>query len=168
MDVVVVGGGDSACEEALFLTRFCSKVTLIHRRDKLRASKIMAERTLAHEKINVVWDSFVTEIIPDESGKTNGVRIENSNTNETTDISCKGVFIAIGHVPNTQCFCGILPMDSNGYILPESGSQVKTSLPGVYVAGDCADHIYRQAITAAGMGCQAAIEAERWLAELNS
>ena len=128
----------------------------------------MAERTLAHEKINVVWDSFVTEILPDESGKTNGVRIENSNTNETTDISCKGVFIAIGHVPNTQCFSGILPMDSNGYILPESGSQVKTSLPGVYVAGDCADHIYRQAITAAGMGCQAAIEAERWLAELNS
>ena len=168
MDVVVVGGGDSACEEALFLTRFCSKVTLIHRRDKLRASKIMAERTLAHEKINVVWDSVVTEILPDESGKTNGVRIENSNTNKTTDISCKGVFIAIGHVPNTQCFSGILPMDSNGYILPESGSQVKTSLPGVYVAGDCADHIYRQAITAAGMGCQAAIEAERWLAELNS
>jgi len=168
MDVVVVGGGDSACEEALFLTRFCSKVTLIHRRDKLRASKIMAERTLAHEKINVVWDSIVTEILPDESGKTNGVRIENSDTNETTDISCKGVFIAIGHVPNTKCFSGILPMDSNGYILPESGSQVKTALPGVYVAGDCADHIYRQAITAAGMGCQAAIEAERWLAELNS
>jgi len=168
MDVVVVGGGDSACEEALFLTRFCSKVTLIHRRDKLRASKIMAERTLAHEKINVVWDSIVTEILPDESGKTNGVRIENSDTNETTDISCKGVFIAIGHVPNTKCFSGILPMDSNGYILPESGSQVKTALPGVYVAGDCADHIYRQAITAAGMGCQAASEAERWLAELNS
>lgn len=165
MDVIVVGGGDSACEEALFLTRFCSKVTLVHRRDELRASQIMAERTLAHEKIEVVWDSGIQEILPDEAGKTRAITVENLKTNELSEISCKGVFIAIGHVPNTQPFKDILPLDSNGYLVPDQGSQVQTQIPGVYVAGDCADHVYRQAITAAGMGCQAAIDAERWLAE---
>ena len=165
MDVVVVGGGDSACEEALFLTRFCSKVTLVHRRDELRASKIMAERTLAHEKINAVWDSAVEEILPGEDGKVRAIQTKNLKTGETSEISCKGVFIAIGHLPNTQPFAGILDLDSNGYLVPSAGSMVKTKVPGVFVAGDCADHVYRQAITAAGMGCQSAIEAERWLAE---
>ena len=165
MDVIVVGGGDSACEEALFLTRFCSKVTLVHRRDELRASQIMAERTLAHEKIEVVWDSGIQEILPDEAGKTRAITVENLKTNVLSEISCKGVFIAIGHVPNTQPFKDILPLDSNGYLVPDQGSQVQTQIPGVYVAGDCADHVYRQAITAAGMGCQAAIDVERWLAE---
>jgi thioredoxin reductase (NADPH) len=165
MDVIVVGGGDSACEEALFLTRFCSKVTLIHRRDELRASRIMAERTLAHDKIDVIWDSGIIEILPDENGKTRAVSVKNLKSEETLEVPCKGVFIAIGHIPNTQPFDGILPLDSNGYLVPEKGSQVQTAIPGVYVAGDCADHVYRQAITAAGMGCQAAIDTERWLAE---
>ena len=139
MDVIVVGGGDSACEEALFLTRFCSKVTLIHRRDELRASQIMAERTLAHDKIEVIWDSGITEILPDENGKTRAVSVKNLLSGETLEVACKGVFIAIGHIPNTQPFDGILPLDSNGYLVPEKGSQVQTAIPGVYVAGDCAD-----------------------------
>jgi len=167
MDVVVIGGGDSACEEALFLTRFCSKVTLIHRRDELRASKIMAERTLAHEKIEAVWDSAVEEILPGEDGKVRAIRTKNLKTGDILEINCKGVFIAIGHLPNTQPFEGILDLDENGYLVPSLGSMVKTKIPGVFVAGDCADHVYRQAITAAGMGCQSAIEAERWLAESN-
>ena len=167
MDVVVIGGGDSACEEALFLTRFCSKVTLVHRRDELRASKIMAERTLAHEKIHAVWDSGVEEILPGEDGKVRAVQTKNLKTGEISEIGCKGVFIAIGHLPNTQPFEGILDLDNNGYLVPADGSMVKTKVPGVFVAGDCADHVYRQAITAAGMGCQSAIEAERWLAEID-
>jgi thioredoxin reductase (NADPH) len=165
MDVVVIGGGDSACEEALFLTRFCRKVTLVHRRDELRASRIMAERTIAHEKIDLLWDSAVEEVLADEEGKARAIRIKNLKTNQESELACKGVFIAIGHIPNTKAFQGILELDENGYLVPEKNSMVKTSLDGVYVAGDCADHVYRQAITAAGMGCQAAIEAERWLAE---
>ncbi len=165
MEVVVVGGGDSACEEALFLTRFCSRVTIIHRRNELRASKIMAERALAHEKINPLWDSMVEEVVPNEEGKARAVRVRNCKDDSQSEISCKGVFIAIGHIPNTKPFADILKLDENGYFIPESNSMVRTSIPGVYVAGDCADHVFRQAITAAGMGCQAAIEAERWLAE---
>ena len=165
MEVVVVGGGDSACEEALFLTRFCSKVTLIHRRDELRASKIMAERTLACNKIEPVWNAVVDEVLADEEGLARAVSVRNRQTEETSEIPCKGVFIAIGHVPNTKPFEGILDLDENGYLVPSNGSMVKTVVPGVYVAGDCTDHVYRQAITAAGMGCQAAIECERWLAE---
>jgi thioredoxin reductase (NADPH) len=165
MDVVVIGGGDSACEEALFLTRFCRKVTLVHRRDELRASRIMAERTIAHEKIDLLWDSAVEEVLADEEGKARAIRIKNLKTNQESELACKGVFIAIGHMPNTKAFQDILELDENGYLVPEKNSMVKTSLDGVYVAGDCADHVYRQAITAAGMGCQAAIEAERWLAE---
>ena len=165
MDVVVVGGGDSACEEALFLTRFCSSVTMIHRRDQFRASKIMAQRVMENPKVKVMWSTKPEKIIPDEEGKVTAISISNIKTGEKSDISCKGVFIAIGHVPNTKCFEGVLSLDENGYLIPETGSSVLTSVPGVYVAGDCADHIYRQAITAAGMGCQAAIEAERWLAE---
>ena len=167
MDVVVIGGGDSACEEALFLTRFCSKVTLVHRRNELRASKIMAERTLAHEKIEAIWDSAVEEILAGEDGRVQAIRTKNLKTGTFNTISCKGVFIAIGHLPNTQPFQGVLDLDDNGYLIPESGSMVKTKISGVFVAGDCADHVYRQAITAAGMGCQSAIEAERWLAESN-
>ena len=167
MDVVVVGGGDSACEEALFLTRFCSSVTVLHRRNQFRASKIMADRVLDHPKIKVLWDTKPLKIIPDEEGKVKSVQISNIKNGESSEVFCKGVFIAIGHVPNTKCFENQLELDENEYLIPKTGSSVLTNIPGVYVAGDCADHIYRQAITAAGMGCQAAIEAERWLAERN-
>ena len=164
-EIVVVGGGDSAAEEALFLTHFASKVTLIHRRDALRASKIMSDRVLAHEKIETVWNAGCEEVLADDAGMTKGVRIKDLITGETREVPCKGFFIAIGHTPNTEPFTDHLDSDENGYLLPLTGSQVRTKLPGVYVAGDCADHIFRQAITAAGMGCQAAIEAERWLGE---
>jgi len=168
MDVVVVGGGDSAVEEALFLTRFCSKVTLIHRRDELRASSIMRDRVLAHEKVEMCWDHVVTEILGVDEKAVSGVRVRNVKTNDESVIACKGVFVAIGHIPNTQPFASQIKVDDEGYFAPEPGSQIKTDRPGVYVAGDCTDHVYRQAITAAGMGCQAAIEAERWLAEIGS
>ena len=166
MDVTVIGGGDSACEEALFLTRFCTKVTLVHRRDTLRASKIMAERTLAHEKIEVVWNANPEAVLADESGNARALKVKKTDSGDSLEIPCKGVFIAIGHIPNTDFVEGLLDRDDNGYIIPASGSQVKTSLPGLFAAGDCVDHVYRQAITAAGMGCQSAIEVERWLAEL--
>lgn len=166
MDVTVIGGGDSACEEALFLTRFCSKVTLVHRRDTLRASKIMAERTLAHEKIEVVWNANPEAVLADESGNARALKVKKTDTGDSEEIPCKGVFIAIGHIPNTDFVQGLLDRDNNGYIVPASESQVRTSLPGLFAAGDCVDHVYRQAITAAGMGCQSAIEVERWLAEL--
>jgi len=163
--LVVVGGGDSACEEATYLTRFASVVYLVHRRDSLRASKIMAERTLSHAKIKPIWDSVVTEILDVKQDKVTGVRLKNVKTNKETALDCAGVFVAIGHVPNTQLFKGVLDMDENGYIIPERGSA--TNVPGVFVAGDCSDHVYRQAVTAAGMGCAAAIDAERYLAALN-
>jgi thioredoxin reductase (NADPH) len=160
--LVVVGGGDSACEEALYLTRFASTVYLVHRRDTLRASKIMAERTLAHPKIKPVWDTVVTEVLDVDQDKVTGVKLKNLKTNEESKLDCAGVFVAIGHVPNTQIFKGIIDMDEKGYILPKNG--VRTNVNGVFVAGDCADQVYRQAITAAGQGCAAAIEAERYLA----
>lgn len=163
--LVVVGGGDSACEEALYLTRFGSVVYLIHRRDTLRASKIMAERTLAHPKIKPVWDSVVTEVLDMQQDKVTAVRVKNLKTNAETLLDCAGVFVAIGHVPNTELFKGVLEMDEHGYFVPKNG--VTTRLPGVFVAGDCADRVYRQAITAAGMGCAAAIETERYLASRN-
>ncbi|OIO60292.1 MAG: thioredoxin-disulfide reductase [Verrucomicrobia bacterium CG1_02_43_26] len=165
MDVVVIGGGDSACEEALFLTRFCKKITLIHRRDELRASKIMADRTVSHDKIEMLWDSVVEEVLGVEEGGVKGVRVKSLKTGEEHTVDCKGVFVAIGHSPNTQIFNGILKLDELGYIVPETNSMVRTGIPGVYACGDCVDHKYRQAITAAGMGCQAAIESERWLSE---
>ncbi|MEZ5276599.1 MAG: thioredoxin-disulfide reductase [Opitutaceae bacterium] len=165
MDVVVVGGGDSAAEEALFLTRFCSKVTLIHRRDELRASPIMADRVKNHPKIETCWDTVVTEVIGVAEKAVSGVRVRNVKTGVESTLDCKGVFVAIGHRPNTGPFASQIDLDENGYFLPAPGSQVRTRVPGIYTAGDCADHVYRQAITAAGMGCQAAIEAERWLAE---
>ena len=163
--LVVVGGGDSACEEAMYLTRFGSMVYLVHRRDTLRASKIMAARTLTHQKIKLVWDSVVTEIYDVKQDKVTGVRLQNVKTGKESLLECAGVFVAIGHVPNTQLFKGIIDMDEAGYIIPKQGSLTNT--PGVFVAGDCADHVYRQAITAAGMGCAAAIDAERYLAALN-
>ena len=160
--LVVVGGGDSACEEATFLTRFASKVYLVHRRDELRASKIMADRTLTHENIELVWDSEVAEILGADEGKVMGVRLNNKKTGIEQTIDCAGVFIAIGHVPNTKIFQSQLKMDDAGYIIRPEGAQ--TSVSGVFVAGDCSDKVYRQAVTAAGMGCAAAIEAERFLA----
>lgn len=160
--LVVVGGGDSACEEATFLTRFASTVYLVHRRDELRASKIMAERALANDKIKPVWDSEVTEILGVDEGKVTGVRLRNNKTDDEQTLDCAGVFIAIGHVPNTQIFKGKIDMDGAGYITRTEGSC--TNVPGVFVAGDCSDKVYRQAITAAGMGCAAAIDAERLLA----
>ena len=165
MDVVVVGGGDSACEEALFLTRFCSKVTLIHRRDSLRASQIMAERATTHEKIEMAWNTLPQAVMADEKGFVRGMRVKDAVSGAEREIPCKGAFIAIGHIPNTDFVEGLLERDGDGYIVPETGSQVKTGMEGLFAAGDCVDHVYRQAITAAGMGCQAAIEAERWLAE---
>jgi len=164
-DVAVIGGGDSACEEALFLTRFASKVHLVHRRDALRASKIMAGRTTSHPKIQMVWDSVPVEAQGVGTGAVSGLKVKNVKTGAERVLPVKGIFVAIGHVPNTQPFASALDVDENGYFKPAAGSQVKTKVPGVYVAGDCADHVYRQAVTAAGMGCQAAIEAERWLAE---
>jgi thioredoxin reductase (NADPH) len=163
--LVVVGGGDSACEEATYLTRFGSVVHLVHRRDSLRASKIMADRTLAHEKVKPIWNSVVTEVLDVKEDKVTGVKLKNLVTGEESILPCAGVFVAIGHVPNTQIFAGQVEMDENGYVIRKEGSQ--TSVPGVFVAGDCSDHVYRQAITAAGMGCAAAIDAERFLGALN-
>lgn len=165
MDVAVVGGGDSACEEALFLTRFCSKVYLIHRRDQLRASQIMQDRVLAHPKIEMVWNALVDDILGVEEKAVRAIQVRDKFSDESREIPVKGVFIAIGHIPNTVPFEDVLEQDENGYLVASAGSQVKTRYEGVYAAGDCVDHVYRQAITAAGMGCQAAIEAERWLSE---
>ncbi|MCX6945147.1 MAG: thioredoxin-disulfide reductase [Verrucomicrobiota bacterium] len=165
MEVAVLGGGDSAAEEALFLTRFASKVYLVHRRDTLRASKIMAERATTHEKIQLVWDSVPVEVLGVKEGAVSGLKVRHLKTNAESVLPVKGIFVAIGHQPNTGPFAPPLEVDEGGYFKPRPGSQVQTNVPGVYVAGDCADHVYRQAITAAGMGCAAAIEAERWLAE---
>ena len=165
MEVAVIGGGDSAAEEALFLTRFASKVYFVHRRDSLRASKIMAERATSHPKIEMVWDSAPVEVTGVGDGAVSGLRIRHVKTGAESVLPVKGVFVAIGHVPNTAAFASALAVDKNGYFVPEAASQVRTRVPGVYVAGDCADHAYRQAVTAAGMGCQAAIDAERWLAD---
>jgi thioredoxin reductase (NADPH) len=163
--LVVVGGGDSACEEATYLTRFGSTVYLIHRRDTLRASKVMAARTLTNPKIKMVWNSVVTEVLDVKQDKVTGVRVKNIQSNEESVIDCAGVFVAIGHTPNTQLFKGIITMDENGYIIPQRGTE--TNVSGVFVAGDCSDHVYRQAVTAAGLGCAAAIDAERYLSALN-
>jgi len=163
--LVVVGGGDSACEEALYLTRFASEVYLVHRRDTLRASRIMAERALSHEKIKPVWDSVVTEIMDVKQDTVTGVRLKNVKDGAEQVVDCAGVFIAVGHVPNTEAFKGVLDMDDEGYLVPKKGAAM--NIPGVFGAGDCVDRTYRQAITAAGLGCAAAIEAERYLASLS-
>jgi thioredoxin reductase (NADPH) len=167
--VCVVGGGNSAVEEALFLTNFCSKVTLIHRRDTLRAEKVMQDRLFANEKIECIWDTTVEEVLGVGHGEggtpgMTGVRLKNIKTNEESILDCEGMFVAIGHDPATALFKGKLNMDSEGYILTDPDSTA-TSIPGVYAAGDVKDKIYRQAITAAGMGCMAALEADKWLSE---
>jgi thioredoxin reductase (NADPH) len=158
-DIVVVGGGDSALEEAIFLTRFADKVTLVHRRDQLRASKIMQDRARANDKIDFRWNAVVDEVLGD--GKVSGVRLRDVQSGETSELQVSGVFVAIGHAPNTDVFRGQIDMDENGYITTHDGT--RTNVEGVFAAGDVQDHIYRQAITAAGSGCMAAIDAERWL-----
>ena len=163
--LVVVGGGDSACEEALYLTRFGSVIHLVHRRNALRASKIMAERTLSNPKIKPIWDSVVTEVLDAKQDKVTGVKLKNLKTGSESVLNCAGVFVAIGHGPNTGIFKGQIELDGNGYVILKKGTM--TNVPGVFVAGDCADHVYRQAVTAAGAGCAAAIDAERFLAAEN-
>jgi len=159
---VVVGGGDTAIEEAVFLTKFGRTVSLVHRRDSLRASKIMQEKAFKHPKIKLVWDSVVEEIHDPAAGKVTGVTLMNLKTGERTQVPCQGLFIAIGHQPNTQLFKGQLELNDVGYI-EVKGRSTQTSIEGVFAAGDVADHVYRQAVTAAGSGCAAAIDAERYL-----
>ncbi len=161
-ELVVIGGGDSAMEEALFLTKFASKVTVIHRRDEFRASRIMAARVIEHEKVEVMWNTTVTEVLGADS--VTGVLLSNTVTGATSEFATDGVFVAIGHKPNTGIFEGQLELDDAGYVVI-ADKTTATSVEGVFAAGDVADHVYRQAITAAGTGCQAAIDAERWLAE---
>lgn len=159
--VVVVGGGDSAMEDALFLTRFASSVTVIHRRDQLRASKIMQERALKNEKIKFIWNSVVEDIMDVKKDAVTGVILKNVKTGEKSNLDCDGVFVAIGHEPNTKIFKGKIELDEKGYIVTKNGTE--TSVKGVFACGDVVDHRYRQAITAAGMGCMAAIDCERYL-----
>ena len=159
-EIVVVGGGDSAVEEATFLTKFASKVTLVHRRDSLRASKIMQDRAFANDKLSFVWNSTVTELLGED--RLEGAVIENVLTGEQSTLAVTGLFVAIGHRPNTDLFKGVLEMEDSGYLVTQPGSTY-TNIPGVFACGDVQDHTYRQAITAAGSGCMAAIDCERWL-----
>jgi thioredoxin reductase (NADPH) len=163
--IAVVGGGDTAMEEAVFLTRYASRVYLVHRRPEFRASKIMIDRARANDKVEFVTPAVVDEILPHPNGHVEKVRLRNPQTNATTELDLEGVFVAIGHDPNTAVFRGKLDMDSNGYLVSLNGS--KTTVPGVFVAGDVQDHRYRQAVTAAGSGCMAALDAERFLEEHN-
>ena len=159
----MVGGGDSAMEEGTFLTRFASHVWIAHRRDALRASKIMQDRAFSNEKIEFLWNSVVDEVLGDQSGVT-GVRVKNVQTDETTDLELDGIFIAIGHIPNTSLFEGKIDMDEQGYIITDRRQH--TSIPGVFAGGDVQDHVFRQAVTASGTGCAAAMEAEKYVADL--
>lgn len=160
-DVIVVGGGDSAMEEALFLTKFAKAVTVVHRRDKFRASKIMQEKAFKNSKISFIWNTVVEDIQDPEVGRVIGVRLRNLQEDKVFEKPCDGVFIAIGHTPNTQLFQGQLELDERGYIVTKGGT--RTSVPGVFASGDVADHVYRQAVTAAGTGCMAAMDAEKFL-----
>ena len=163
-EVVVVGGGDTAMEEAVFLSKFATKVTVIHRRDELRASKIMQQRAMDNPKVDFTWNSVITEIIGSQDGGVTGVILQDTQTGEVRDFPTQGVFMAIGHRPNTDVFVGSIDMDDSGYITTVPGT-AKTSVEGVWACGDVQDSVYRQAVTAAGTGCMAAIEAERWLGE---
>ncbi|MBA2751287.1 MAG: thioredoxin-disulfide reductase [Actinobacteria bacterium] len=159
-EIAVVGGGDSALEEAIFLTKFADKVSVIHRRKELRASKIMQDRAFRNNKIEFVWDSRVTEVLGD--GAVAGIKVLNTVTGEESELPVAGLFVAIGHVPNTDIFKGALDMEDSGYLITEPGT-TRTNVDGVFACGDVQDHVYRQAVTAAGSGCMAAIDAERWL-----
>jgi thioredoxin reductase (NADPH) len=166
-EVVVVGGGDSAIEEGTFLTKYANKVSVVHRRDSLRASKVMQDRAFKNEKMKFVWDSVVSDILDVNAGEVKGVRLKNVKTGDESVLNCDGLFVAIGHEPNTNLFQGQLEMDAAGYIITQGGS-ANTSVEGVYAAGDVRDHVYRQAITAAGSGCMAAIDAEHFLSSHDS
>jgi thioredoxin reductase (NADPH) len=159
--IAVVGGGDSALEEAIYLAKLASHVTVIHRRDKLRASKIMQDKAFANPKITFAWNAEVESVLDNGKGEVNGVRLRDVNTQQVRDIEIDGLFVAIGHTPNTKLFVGQLELDANGYLVTHDGT--KTSVPGVFAAGDVQDHVYRQAVTAAGSGCMAALDAERYL-----
>ncbi len=165
MEIVVVGGGNTAVEEALFLTNFASKVTLVHRRDELRSEKILEDRLMKHPKIETLWFHEIEEVYGTDMPKgVEGVKVKHTKTGEITDLPCKGVFIAIGHAPANELVKDVLETHMGGYVVTKPDS-TETSIPGVYAAGDLTDHKYRQAVTSAGMGCMAALEAERWLAE---
>jgi thioredoxin reductase (NADPH) len=161
-EIVVIGGGDSAVEEAVYLTKFASKVTIIHRRDELRASKIMRDRAFANDKVEFLWDSVPEEILGSRENGVHGVRVRNVKTDAVTDFPCQGAFVAIGHTPNTSVLQGKLEMDERGYLIAEEPA-TRTNVEGVFACGDVIDASYRQAITAAGSGCKAALDAERWL-----
>ena len=163
-EVLVVGGGDSAAEEAIFLTKFASKVTIVHRRDEFRASKIMADRVLNNEKIDIMWNSTVEDIHGAKDTGVTGVKIKDTISGDLRDVSCDGIFMAIGHVPNTNIFKGQIDLDEKGYITTQPDT-TNTNVSGVFACGDVQDQVYRQAITAAGTGCMSAIDAERWLEE---
>ena len=163
-EVLVVGGGDSAAEEAIFLTKFASRVTIIHRRDQLRASKIMQERVFENQNIEIMWNSSVEEINGTRDSGVTGARLKDTVSGEKKEIKCDGIFMAIGHTPNTNIFDGQLELDNNGYIITEPDTTY-TNVPGVFACGDVQDHTYRQAVTAAGTGCMSAMDAERWLEE---
>jgi thioredoxin reductase (NADPH) len=162
-EIVVVGGGDSAMEEATFLTKFASKVTIVHRREALRASKIMQERARSNSKIAFVYNSVVDEVIGTKEGGVTALKIKNIVSNEVTEMKAQGLFVAIGHTPNTTAYAGQIELDERGYIVQPHRHSTATNIQGVFAAGDCVDHIYRQAVTAAGSGCQAALDTERWL-----
>jgi thioredoxin reductase (NADPH) len=166
-EVLVVGGGDSAIEEATFLTRFASRVTIVHRRDELRASKIMQDRARKNEKIDFMWNTVIDAYLGEPGEKLTGVRLRDTQTDETREVETGGVFLGIGHVPNTGLFEGLLDMDDNGYLITVPG-RTRSSIEGVFACGDVQDSYYRQAVTAAGSGCMAAIEAERWIEEQES